>query len=67
MGHQSIVTTMDKYARLTEDVKFYSKNPIAPVDFKYKVEKKEAESISEAQIEVLLDIIESEKQKAGDA
>lgn len=52
---------------LTEYVKLYSRNPMAPGDFKYKVEKKEAESISEDQIESLLDTIESEKQKAEDA
>lgn len=52
---------------LTKDVKFYSRNPMAQGDFKYKVEKKEAESISEAQIESLIDTIENEKQKAEDA
>jgi len=52
---------------LTENVKLYSRNPLLPSDFKYKVEKKDAESISEEQILLLLDIIEREKQKAEEA
>lgn len=49
---------------LTENIKLYSRNPLSPSDFKYKVEKKDAESISEEQIALLLDAIERENQKA---
>ena len=49
---------------LTENTRLYSRNPLSPSDFKYKVEKKDAESISEEQIVMLLDAIEREKQEA---
>ena len=52
---------------LTENTKLYSKNPMVASDFKYKVEKKDAESISEGQVETLLDAVEREKQEAEDA
>ena len=51
---------------LTENRKFYSRNPLLPSDFKYKVEKRDAESISKEQIVVLLDTLERERQKVED-
>ncbi|MBA7523427.1 Tyrosine recombinase XerC [subsurface metagenome] len=52
---------------LTDKTKLYSKNPIAPSDFKYKVEQKYAESISEGKMDALLATVEKEIQKAKDA
>ena len=45
---------------LTERVKLFRNNPIGPSDFKYKVEQKEADSMSEHQIQGLLDALEEE-------
>ena len=48
---------------LTEKVGLYNVSPIADDDFKYKVEKKEAKSISQNQVNVLLDTLNKEKEK----
>jgi len=52
---------------LTENIKLYSINPLSKSDFQYKIEKKDAESISGEQILLLLDAIEREKQEAEEA
>ncbi len=52
---------------LTNRIKLFSQNPMASSDFKYKVEQKDAESISEDQMEALLNAVEKEIQEAKTA
>ena len=52
---------------LTDQVRLFRHNPIPIKGFKYKAEKREAESISEEQMTALLDTVEKEKEKIIDA
>ena len=50
---------------LTERTKLFTKSPFSKSDFKYKVEKKDVESISIDQMDALLDAAEKEKEKVA--
>ena len=52
---------------LTDQVKLFRHNPIPIKSFKYKTEKREAESISEEQIDALLKAVEKEMESVFDA
>jgi len=52
---------------LTDQVKLFRHNPIPGKSFKYKTEKREAESISGEQMTALLDAVEKEKEEIIDA
>ena len=51
------------FSFLTHQVRLFSHNPISEKDFKYKVETKEAQSISEEQIAALLDAAEQQEEE----
>jgi len=56
-----VIKSFMKY--LTEKIRFYKRPPISSSDFKYKVEKKDAFSISEEEIDRLLDSINKKKKE----
>lgn len=57
----AVIRSLLKY--LNEVIKIVKRNPIQKNDFRYKVEKKDAKSLSEKQIETLLNILIQEKKR----
>ncbi len=60
---QKLETLRSFFSFLADQTRLFSHSPISEKDFRYKVETKEAQSISEEQIDALLDAAEQQKEE----